>query len=601
MKIYLCNIVSGDREYEPWFKMIQSFKPYVDGIYVTANGKETTKIEQYCKQAGINYSHLPWDNDFSAQRNFNFAQVAEDADFIVWADSDDVLIGGTYLRKMAELAKKKQLDTLYLSYWYGCKFLDGITDLEHLQEVELHHFRERLIKPGTIVWKKRIHETPVPVEGLDYKYAHLTHLPEKENPEYPVAIMHTGADRNIDEESLQERMDRNQKMLELELEDEYKTGKPDPRTILYLMKIYAESEDKEILTKCLSMGKEYLALSGWDEERATCFQLMATCAGKLGDDNLSCNFLHSAIKEYPHNPLYHLMLSESYYNLKKYREMKFWLDSALSIKMDDRSATMVNTLQMKELSTQLQLKHYYWVEKDIDKAYELSKVLYSINPCQESEETVNYLQRLSSLNAACRHVDELADYLVANNDELAIEGLINALPSNISGRPFAAKLINKYGKPKKWKHNEICYVANFGKAFEEWGPANLRQGIGGSETAVIMLAKEWTKLGYKVTVYGDPGSQEGEHDGVTYLPYYKFNQRDHFNILIQWRSNSLAGKVNCKKFIIDLHDLWSEIPYLDKLDAIDYIMVKSHFHRSLAPNIPDNKFIVVGNGINEAT
>ena len=597
MILTLCNIVSGDSEFEPWLKMITSFRPYVDNICVTANGTQVSKIKKYCEDTGINYSHLDWNDDFSAQRNFNFAHSPADTDFIVWADSDDVLVGGKYFRHMAEVAKQKKLDTLYLQYWYGCRFSEGITTEDHLEEVELHHFRERLIKPGTIVWKKRLHETPVPVEGLNYTYQKLSHLPTEPNSEFPVAIMHTGADRYISNESLVKRMARNRRILELELLDEQKANKVDPRTLLYLMKIYTESTEEELLGKCLEMGREYLALSGWDEERGVCFQLMGTCAGKLKDDNLACNFFHSSIKEYPHNPIVHLLLSECYYNLKRYREMKFWLESALSIKLDANTSTMVNSLQMKELATQLELKLAYWVEKDVEKAEKMAKLLYEIIPTPETQETVDYLSRLRSLNDLCASVDSVASYYILHDDEKSVQKLVEALPTYVMERPFAQKLKLKYGEPRKWGPKEICYVANFGKALEEWGPENLKQGIGGSETAVIELAREWSKLGYQVTVYGDPGKQEGVHEGVTYLPYYKFNRRDHFNILIQWRSNSLAGVVVCKKYILDLHDLFAPQTLEEKIDSTDFIMVKSKFHRNLAPNIPDNKFIIIGNGI----
>ena len=160
------------------------------------------------------------------------------------------------------------------------------------------------------------------------------------------------------------------------------------------------------------------------------------------------------------------------------------------------------------------------------------------------------------------------------------------------------KLYNRYKEPKVWGENEVCYYATFGREhFERWGPSSLEKGIGGSETAVIRLSQEWAKLGYKVTVYGDPGQEMGEYDGVTWLPYYKFNPRDKFNIFIQWRDTSLANKISAKKFLVDLHDIYFPQTFEGKLDAIDSIMVKSEYQRDLGEGIPKEKFTIISNGI----
>jgi hypothetical protein len=153
-------------------------------------------------------------------------------------------------------------------------------------------------------------------------------------------------------------------------------------------------------------------------------------------------------------------------------------------------------------------------------------------------------------------------------------------------------------KPRKWEENEICYFANVGtKHFFQWDGNSISKGVGGSETAVIRLAEEWTKAGYRVTVYGDP-EKITKINGVTYLPWYHFNKDDEFNIFIQWRNAQLAGKIKCKKFLVDLHDVFSGLDFSpEQIEAIDKFMVKSKWHRKLAPNISDDKFSIVGNGI----
>jgi hypothetical protein len=189
-------------------------------------------------------------------------------------------------------------------------------------------------------------------------------------------------------------------------------------------------------------------------------------------------------------------------------------------------------------------------------------------------------------------------YYESRKNSKGVVDVFESMPKDMQNLPFAWYMYNKHKEPKVWANDEICYYASFGQAhLEQWGPANLETGIGGSETAVIRLSQEWAKKGYRPTVYCDCGKQEGLHDGVLYLPYYKFNPKDNFNIFIAWRTPSLAGRIKCKKFFVDLHDLWSQSEYVNKVNKIDKIFVKSEFQRNIAKDIPDNKFIIVSNGI----
>lgn len=158
-----------------------------------------------------------------------------------------------------------------------------------------------------------------------------------------------------------------------------------------------------------------------------------------------------------------------------------------------------------------------------------------------------------------------------------------------------------YFKPRVWGEREICYYANFGiPSIERWSSKRLETGLGGSETAVVRLSQEWTKIGYRVTVYGDPGTERGEHEGVSYLPWYEFNIFDFFNIFIQWRGvfrSELAVYVKSRQYYMDMHDIYDEKALAPNVHAMDKVMVKSQFHRGLAPDVTDNKFRVIGNGI----
>jgi len=598
MKIAHCIIVEGDNKLESLKRLLKSTEGLADTVHITTNGGEpdgkqtpVKKVEKWCKKMGYDYSHLPWSEDFSAQRNFNFERAPENTDYIIWSDSDDVIIGANRIRKIARLALQQNYDAVFFTYWYAAEF-SGKPSLETFIEPEVIQMRERLIRPRKLIWKKRIHETPVPVDE-NYKYTQIRY--SKGNP---IAWLHLGAERNMPEEKMKARMVRNRRLLEMELADERKKGDADPRTLLYLMKIYAEETDQELLEKCIEMGKEYLVKSGWDEERATCCRIMANCMGKLGNSEEAKDFLHKAINEYPHDPLLYLHLSRAYFNLKNYSAMRHWLDIGVSMEVNKNSSGFNNILEMKILAAELNMKYYYLGDKrDINKAWKSARLLNRILPNKIHQQAEDQLYDIKRLNDASKNTHQIIKYLEDTKETEKIASLVEVLPKAIKRLPFANRYYQRYKEPKIWKDNEICYFANFGTEYVgKWDGNSLKTGIGGSETAVIRLSEEWTKQGYKVTVYGDP-KEPTEVNGVIYLPYHEFNQRDKFNIFIQWRHNHLVNKVSAKKFYIDLHDVWHDAGYHDKISGIDKIFVKSKYHRTLGENTPDSKFSIISNGI----
>jgi len=588
MKIAATFIIKDDSELESFKISAQSVIPHVDSWHVVANGKKTDGIEAYTTSHGGNFYYLPWNSDFSEQRNFIFSKVPKDTDYVWWQDSDDYLVGGEHLRELAEMAKRNGKDVVYFAYWYGCSF-DGAPSPDNFKEVDIEHYRERLIRPGVITWRGRLHETPVPIEGQKNNYTKIEYHKE----DRPVAVMHLAT---LDDARV--KLKRNRDILESQLEQERDRGEADPRTLLYLMKIYAEEEDSAYWKKCISMGEEYLIKSGWDEERANACDLMAICHTKMKDHDKAIVFLHKAIEEYPHQVLHYIRLALAYFNKDKYRQARHWLEVASKLDIDSKTAGINNIKEMKVLFAQLLLRMSFKVDKDIEKSVDAAKLLYKEQPIEENKENLLYLMDLLDLKNASNSSKELLDYLEDIDDKDAILNILNSLPIVISEQPWAISKRRSVTPPRIWKDNEICYFANFGqKHFEKWDGKSLLSGIGGSETAAIELSKEWVKLGYKVTVYGDP-LHMGEQAGVTYLPWYYFNKADKFNIFIQWRNNALAKYVKSKKFYIDLHDVVTQVDYNQAtIDAVDGILFKSKYHRKMLPDVPDDKAFIIGNGL----
>ena len=131
-----------------------------------------------------------------------------------------------------------------------------------------------------------------------------------------------------------------------------------------------------------------------------------------------------------------------------------------------------------------------------------------------------------------------------------------------------------------------------------WHPQT--KGFAGSEEAAINLARELVKLRWNVTVYNNCGHSPLWFEGVTYRPFWEFNPRDNQDVVILWRwPKPLDWDINAQTIFIDSHDTTNESFFTtrNRLSKINRLFLKSNYHRSLFPNIPDRKVAVVPNGI----
>jgi glycosyltransferase involved in cell wall biosynthesis len=93
---------------------------------------------------------------------------------------------------------------------------------------------------------------------------------------------------------------------------------------------------------------------------------------------------------------------------------------------------------------------------------------------------------------------------------------------------------------------------------------------------------------------------KGEYNGVEYLPYYHFNLKDSFNILIGWRNPAMFMQdFKAKKKLLWLHDIAYAEQFSPKVyENVDKIMFLSKWHRSNLPECPEEKVFITNNGIN---
>jgi glycosyltransferase involved in cell wall biosynthesis len=200
-------------------------------------------------------------------------------------------------------------------------------------------------------------------------------------------------------------------------------------------------------------------------------------------------------------------------------------------------------------------------------------------------------------------------------DEKKLKVIIDCLPKVLGSHSAIVSLRN--ARLVKESSSGRDLVISCGNTVHEWNPEMLKTGgkgfVGGSEEAVIHLSRELAKLGWNVTVYNNCGNKpirdvvtycnpngDRAHQVVTYRPFWERNFRDKQDAVILWRyPRPLDTPINAPKIFVDVHDsvLPAEEFTPERLQRLTKVLVKSRFHRSLFPNIPDNKIEVIPNGI----
>lgn len=598
-------IVKDDSEKEMFERCLLSFMPYFQGLAVgiTGTSGKTQELKKLVEKFDGKYVRTTPETHPNIYHEGKFAHFAEARnevfrladelnktekyDFYSWADVDDVLIHGEELDKCAERAKELSLDSVFFTYWYSV-LLD---EKGAIKNVAIEHLRERLLKPGVFKWTSRLHEVAVP---LDDKYEPKHSLYDLN----PQEDRHTVWAHLTNEGRVMDAMRRNITLLELQRADEIARGQNDPRTIFYLAKTHYDMRTPEDYAISEKLIHEYLGLSGWAEERSFAWEYLGNIKCIQGKHNEAKDCYFEASKQFGNRHMQYLLIAREYAELNLMEESDFWLDVALKMDEPKTRTTIGNPTDIKFLAASLKYNQAIRQSKLEDAIY-WYKVRLGVMG-EPDDEALKMLKEAKELNDNAKNVFNYARWLKDTGHTNKIPALLESLPLELGREAFVHFIANEVNEPRTWADNEIAYYASMGgEHFEQWSGKSLARGIGGSETAVVRLAEEWVKKGYKVTVYGDPRDDEGEINGVIYKPYYQINWKDKFNILILWRHPYFLDRVeSASQLFVDLHDVASQLDWTDeRMKKVDKVFFKSKYHRAMVPKLPEEKARVISNGI----
>jgi glycosyltransferase involved in cell wall biosynthesis len=151
---------------------------------------------------------------------------------------------------------------------------------------------------------------------------------------------------------------------------------------------------------------------------------------------------------------------------------------------------------------------------------------------------------------------------------------------------------------RRWPKKSIVIYT---EKYRPMRPAEIWQrGASGTQASVAFLSQEWTKSGYKVTIFGNCEGMEGEYDGIRYLNYYRMNWQDHFETLVISRHPTyLRPHTKAERIFFDWQDI--KVPAAsytpEILSRYSKIFCKSQYQRELLDFCPDSQCPIVPNGI----
>lgn len=579
MKIALAMICKGTKEEAKHLDTaLYHAAGHVDGIFVTLNAPKGEEIDpacyKVCKKHKATVSEFVWGDDFAEARNFNFAQVPKSYDYILWIDADDALRGGAALRKIIEATNKD-----CYSMWYQY-------DFDEQKRPYIVHQKVRVVRnDGTFVWRGRLHENigstrDVSIELI--KGVDVLHLSTREH--------------------FEENKKRNLRIA-LKGKEEFPD---DPRSYWNTGNAYHGSGMYE---EALIEFATFLQTTESDEEKYIACLRVGEELWNTGKQYEAINQLRYAIGIRPTYPDAYTKMGAMLVSQKRYKDAVMYLTQSLKFPPPEDSIVVFNPRDYDYEPIRL-LAVAHFEMNEIEKSLAFFKMCLEIYP--QDEDLKSMVKKIGDTVETTKAMEGKAELMSQMTDE-DLRKELDALDPKDRAHPAICHLANTRFFKTESSGKEIAIFCGFTQ--HEWSPEiAATKGVGGSEEAVIHLARRWAKLGWTVTVYNSCGFKEQADEeytqgivnaaqngigSVIYKPWWMWNYRDRQDITILWRHPFMAQyEINSGKVLVDMHDVLSADEFTpERLAHIDYVCFKTTAHADLFPKIPGEKKRIIANGI----
>lgn len=564
--IALALIVKGsDAEAVLLDRCLSNVAPYVDRIFITSTHKKgeqpNKQVEKIAKLHKATLSTFEWCNDFAKARNFNFSQVPKDYDYILWCDADDVFRG---LEKLKPTIEDNPTVDVF-AFWY-------MYDFDQYKLPTVVHKKSQLVKnDGCVHWEGKLHEDFVENRALNTKFVE------------GIERLHLTT-----EERVLIAKDRNIEVAKGDTEENPK----DPRSWWNLGNSYLGNGNYKEAKECFV---KFLLMSQSDDEKYLVRMRLGAIEKHLGNFDASKEQMYMAIGMKPEFPDAFLSLGQFFSDYNDVDKAESYLLQGL-IRKPKYHGIIVYNPRDYDYNPMMLLANVYFRKNRPDLALPLLKGCMKIYPEHDYLKVV--VADMEKEKIRLEDVVKLAEVLEKiENDDVFLQEIAK-IPKDLRSHPAICSLRNKRIIKTTSSGKDIAYFCGFTE--HVWNPKLFKtKGFGGSEEAVINLSKQWAKAGYNVTVFNNCGHEEMKADGVVYKPFWEFNSRDKYDALVIWRHpRMLDYDVNATKVLVDMHDVIPKGEFTEKrLEKITKVLFKTKFHRSLFPDIPDEKSEILPNGV----
>lgn len=541
-------------------RCLNSAYQHVDKIFITQAGPAQNKrVSEVCEAYGAVESFYKWNDSFADARNFNFAQVPKEYDYILWLDADDVLRGGEHIKSI--LYENPRVDVFTMWYLYGFD--------EWKNPIVVHH-KTRIVKnDGCVKWVGDIHE-----DFTDNRVVERKHTND-------VEVLHlTNVDR------IEHSKVRNAHVAKVHA----KHYPGDPRSFWVLANAEKALGNNE---KALKHFQKFIKESQSDEERYIAYLRIGECEMARDGKLAAVDAYRYAIGMRPFYPDAYIQLGYLFYTMERFEEAIGLLKHAITLKPPLYTIMVFNPRDY-DYTPLKWLGYCYMAINQPMLALDCFEALLKITPKDKKLQSV-----VENMRVVARKNEEMLRRYSEMKDmpKDKMKEALDAIPDDWKANPLFTNLRNVNFIKETSSGKDLVIVCGY--TSREWTPKAVEEGIGGSEEAVIHLAKRFVKAGWHVTVYNNCGHKTEKFDGVTYAPFWTWNYRDKQDVTILWRHPRMADyEINSTKVFLDLHDVVKDGEFTEKrLSRINKVFVKSEFHRSLFPSIPDEKVAIIPNGI----
>lgn len=552
-KLSLCMIIKPTKdEAKLLSRCLRYVAPYVDEICITQAGpKKSNAVSDVCEAYGAKESFFKWNNSFADARNFNFSQAT--GDYILWLDADDVLKGAEKLKGIVEEIDKNKIEAVVMNYLY---------DFNEAKECTVKHLKTRIVKRGCVKWVGAVHEDFENERAITSYFApdiEVLHLTDKKRAG-------ESAERNLDIAKA-----------------EVKRDPKDPRSYWLLGNaLWGMGRIEE----AVEAFKHFVDVSQSEEEKYLAYLILASLERKE-------EYALAALSLRPTYPNAYFKIAELKYDAEKYQTCIGFNEIGLQLPVPEFDLIVYNPRDYDYNPLMVMLKAYWQLGKT-KKSVEIINKMAEMFPSDKLVQT--YRKALKNELGEVLKAEEYLEKAKRIKDRKYLKKYLDKLPKKVRLHPSICAFYNENFIKEESSGKDLVYYCGY--TSKVWNPEiAIKTGVGGSEEAVINLSRELAKLGWNVTVYNNCG-HGGIFDGVEYKPYWEYNVRDKQDVTIFWRHPKPVDYDPAGRVFIDLHDVISDNEFTaERVERIDGVFVKSQAHRMLFPSIPDEKVVVVPNGV----